>query len=59
MTVGAMSEISEVVEKVWHPVTYLTFPLSGAMFMVGWLPEEARRRNLALQHAARFKGGIE
>jgi ABC-type polysaccharide/polyol phosphate export permease len=48
MTVGAMSEISEVVEKVWHPVTYLTFPLSGAMFMVGWLPEEARRLVLYL-----------
>jgi ABC-type polysaccharide/polyol phosphate export permease len=42
ITVGAMSELSEVVDKVWHPITYLMFPLSGAMFMVEWLPESAR-----------------
>lgn len=40
LTIGAMSEISEVIDKVWHPVTYLLFPLSGAMFMVDWLPEK-------------------
>lgn len=37
--VGAMSEMSEVTEKIWHPVTYLMLPLSGAMFMVDWLPD--------------------
>lgn len=36
--VGALSEKSEVVEKLWHPATYLMFPLSGAIFMVEWLP---------------------
>lgn len=43
ITVGAMSEMSEVVEKVWHPITYLMFPLSGAMFMVEWLPVTAQK----------------
>lgn len=43
VTVGAMSELSHVVEKVWHPITYLMFPLSGAMFMVDWLPEAVRK----------------
>ncbi|MDD4913587.1 MAG: ABC transporter permease [Methylococcales bacterium] len=38
VTVGALAEIYEFVEKVWHPITYLTFPLSGTMFMVDWLP---------------------
>jgi ABC-type polysaccharide/polyol phosphate export permease len=39
---GALSARSEIVEKIWHPVAYLTFPLSGAAFMVDWLPERAR-----------------
>lgn len=38
ITIGALSSISEVVEKLWHPATYLMFPLSGAAFMVEWLP---------------------
>ncbi|MFM0302514.1 ABC transporter permease [Paraburkholderia sediminicola] len=36
--VGALSERSETVERVWHTVAYLLFPLSGAVFMVEWLP---------------------
>lgn len=42
MTIGALSELSDVIEKIWHPITYLLFPLSGAMFMVEWLPDAAR-----------------
>jgi capsular polysaccharide transport system permease protein len=41
--VGAISERSEVFERVWHTVTYLIFPLSGAVFMVEWLPSTARQ----------------
>jgi ABC-type polysaccharide/polyol phosphate export permease len=47
-TVGGMSAMSEVVEKVWHPITYLMFPLSGAMFMVEWLPDAAQKLLLYL-----------
>jgi capsular polysaccharide transport system permease protein len=36
--IGALSERSELVERVWHVITYLLFPLSGAAFMVDWLP---------------------
>ena len=36
--VGALSERTEIIEKVWAPITYLMFPLSGAAFMVDWLP---------------------
>lgn len=43
IVIGAASEMSEMIEKVWHPITYLIFPLSGAMIMVEWLP-------LNLQH---------
>lgn len=42
LVLGALSERSEVVEKVWHPVSYLLFPLSGAAFMVDWLPSAAQ-----------------
>lgn len=40
--IGALSERSEFIERVWHVVTYLLFPLSGAMFMVHWLPPAAQ-----------------
>lgn len=39
---GALSEQSETVEKLWHPLSYLLFPLSGAAFLVDALPPEAR-----------------
>jgi capsular polysaccharide transport system permease protein len=42
LVVGAASERSELVDRVWHIVTYLMFPLSGAGFMVDWLPKFAR-----------------
>jgi capsular polysaccharide transport system permease protein len=42
LIVGAASERSEFVERVWHICTYLLFPLSGAGFMVHWLPKGAQ-----------------
>jgi len=40
--VGALTERSDVVEKLWHPISYFLFPFSGAAFMVDWLPESGR-----------------
>lgn len=42
LLIGALSERSEIIEKLWHPMAYLLFPLSGAAFMVGWLPPAAQ-----------------
>jgi capsular polysaccharide transport system permease protein len=42
LIVGAASERSEFVERVWHICTYLLFPASGAGFMVDWLPKGAQ-----------------
>ena len=42
LIVGAASERSELIERVWHILTYLMFPLSGAAFLVDWLPKVAR-----------------
>jgi len=39
---------SETFERTWHIVTYLLFPLSGAMFMVHWLPKAAQEAVLWL-----------
>lgn len=35
---GALSHHSELVDKLWHPASYLLFPLSGAAFLVAALP---------------------
>jgi ABC-2 type transport system permease protein/capsular polysaccharide transport system permease protein len=42
LMIGTLSERSEIVDKVWHPLAYLIFPLSGAAFIVEALPPEAR-----------------
>lgn len=38
---GAWSERTEVVEKLWHPAAYLLFPISGAAYLVDALPQRA------------------
>lgn len=45
---GALSETSETVEKLWHPAAYILFPLSGAAFLVDALPEPAQKFVLIL-----------
>lgn len=42
LVIGAASERSELIERVWHIFTYLLFPLSGAAFMVDWVPKNAQ-----------------
>ena len=39
---------SELVEKFWHPLAFLMLPLSGAPYMVDWLPPAAREFVLLL-----------
>jgi capsular polysaccharide transport system permease protein len=48
LTVGAGTSFSAVVERVWHPIAYLLFPLSGAAFMVDWLPTNLQKLVLLL-----------
>ena len=45
---GALSEWSETVEKLWHPASYILFPLSGAAFLVDVLPPTAQHYVLLL-----------
>lgn len=39
---GSLSERSELIEKLWHPASYIAFPLSGAAFLVEALPKAAQ-----------------
>ena len=42
LLMGAGTAYSDLFEKLWTPAAYLLFPLSGAAFMVEWLPQGAR-----------------
>jgi len=48
LLIGAASTYSELVDRIWHPGSYLLFPLSGAAFMVDWLPPAAQQAALIL-----------
>jgi capsular polysaccharide transport system permease protein len=39
LLIGAGTAFSPIVDRLWHPASYLFFPLSGAAFMVDWLPK--------------------
>lgn len=42
-TVGALFQMSEVIDRLWHAITYLLFPLSGTAFFVAWLPDNLKK----------------
>jgi ABC-type polysaccharide/polyol phosphate export permease len=48
LLIGSLSERSEILEKLWHPTSYILFPLSGAAFMVDHLPKAAQKVILLL-----------
>lgn len=43
LVIGSISELSDVIERLWHAASYLLFPLSGAGFMVEWLPPASQK----------------
>lgn len=40
--IGALCEMSEVVNRLWNAFSIIMFPLSGVMFFVHWLPDIAK-----------------
>jgi capsular polysaccharide transport system permease protein len=48
LLIGAGTAFTAIVERVWPPAAYLLFPLSGAAFMVDWLPVEMQKLVLLL-----------
>jgi capsular polysaccharide transport system permease protein len=45
LLIGGLATTWEPVDRIWHVIAYLFLPLSGAFFMVSWLPS-------AVQNAA-------
>jgi ABC-type polysaccharide/polyol phosphate export permease len=43
LTVGGLSEKTQIVSKVWHPIQYLLMMVSGVAFMVDALPEHSQQ----------------
>lgn len=43
MFLGALGEKTELVERFWHPASYIAFPLSGAAYLVDALPTSAQK----------------
>src|SRR5258708_23165096 len=48
LIVGSLSATFEPVERIWHVASYLFLPLSGAFYMVDWLPSNAQPLALLL-----------
>jgi ABC-type polysaccharide/polyol phosphate export permease len=48
LLIGAATAFSEIVDRLWHPLAYLLFPLSGAAFMVDWMPTNMQKIVLLL-----------
>lgn len=48
LALGGASGFSDVVARFWAPVSYILFPLSGALFMVSALPPAAQQVILLL-----------
>lgn len=42
IALGALSYEYEIIDKLWHPASYLIFPLSGSAFLVSALPPSAQ-----------------
>lgn len=36
--IGSLSERSELVEKIWQPLSYVMIPASGTFYMLSWMP---------------------
>lgn len=48
LLIGAASDLSEIVDRLWHVLAYVLFPVSGAVTMANWLPEGLRKLVLLL-----------
>lgn len=42
LIVASLTELSDTIERLVQPVMYLTIPISGAFYLVAWLPKAAQ-----------------
>jgi capsular polysaccharide transport system permease protein len=43
LLLAGMTELSDILERFVAPIMYVTLPLTGAFYMVHWLPESAQQ----------------
>lgn len=43
LLIGALTEFSELADRLWHPIAYFQLPISGAFTMAQWLPPGLRK----------------
>lgn len=43
MVLAAITELSEAAERFVPPIMYISIPITGAFYMVSWLPETAQK----------------
>jgi ABC-type polysaccharide/polyol phosphate export permease len=43
LLIGALSPLSTLVDKLYNPLSYLSLPISGAFYLVDWLPSSYGR----------------
>ena len=48
LLIGGGTALSHMVNRIWHPAAYLLFPMSGAAFMVDWMPAKLQADVLLL-----------
>ena len=48
LVLGIVCRKWEILDRLWHALTFLIFPFSGALFMVIWLPPKAKEAALWL-----------
>jgi capsular polysaccharide transport system permease protein len=62
LVIAAFSERTVIFEKIWAPLSYMYLPVSGFMYMAGWLPASMRSVLLTVMPALpcyeMIRGGI-
>jgi capsular polysaccharide transport system permease protein len=62
LIIGGLSERSDLVEKIWSPISYMYMAVSGFFFLAAWLPPPVRSWGLTVMpsiHAYEMlRGGL-
>jgi len=43
LVIGPLAERSDSFDRIWHMIQYPLFPISGALFLVDWLPTKVQQ----------------
>lgn len=61
LCIAALTELSDILERFLHPLMYLTLPITGAFYMVDWMPLKLQKYLLMsplVQGMEMFRAGV-